>query len=66
MLAFKDPERKIFVDGSHSSTEQRFFCLGKVGDEVLTVRFTYRDDMIRIFGVGYWREGRKDYDETEE
>ena len=26
---------------------------------VMTVRFTYRDGSIRIFGAGYWRKGKK-------
>ena len=29
---------------------------------VLTVRFTYRDEIIRIFGAGYWRKGKTIYD----
>jgi len=27
------------------------------------VRFTYRGHVIRIFGAGYWRKGKKQYDE---
>jgi len=30
----------------------------------MTVRFTWRDGRIRIIGAGYWRKGRKVYDET--
>jgi len=63
-LAFLDESRVIMEDLSHSKTEQRFYCLGKVADGVLTVRFTYRNNMIRIIGAGYWRKGRKIY-ETE-
>jgi hypothetical protein len=33
-------------------------CIGKTGAGILTVRFTYRDQ-IRIFGAGYWRKGKK-------
>ncbi len=29
----------------------------------MTVRFTIRDNKIRIFGAGYWREGKKKYEE---
>lgn len=25
-------------------------------------RFTYRDDVIRIFGAGYWRKGKQIYE----
>ena len=27
----------------------------------MTVRFTWRDGRIRIFGAGYWRKGKKIY-----
>lgn len=62
-FAFADPDRVILEDLGHSDDEQRFFCLGKVAEGVLTVRFTLRDQTIRIFGAGYWRKGRKIYDE---
>jgi hypothetical protein len=29
---------------------------------VMTVRFTWRDGRIRIFGAGYWRKGKRLYD----
>jgi uncharacterized DUF497 family protein len=61
--AFADPQRVILLDEDHSDAEQRFYCLGKVGDGVLTVRFTYRNNIIRIFGAGYWRKGYKLYEE---
>lgn len=63
--AFIDPRRKIFVDSRHSQTEPRFFCIGKVGGQVLTVRFVHRNDRIRIFGAGYWRKGAKYYEKDE-
>ena len=63
-LAFLDEFRVIMEDLSHSKSEQRFYCLGKVADGILTVRFTYRNSIIRIIGAGYWRKGRKIY-ETE-
>ena len=63
-FAFMDPHRVIAVDGKHSTAEEtRYFCFGKVEDRVLTVRFTYRKGNIRIFGAGYWREGRKRYEQ---
>ena len=34
---------------------------GKSG--ILTVRFTMRNENIRIIGAGYWREGRYRYEE---
>ncbi len=56
-LAFFDPQRIVVEDLAHSFTEQRFYCLGKVNQGILTVRFTYRNKKIRIFGAGYWRKG---------
>ncbi|HAJ80198.1 MAG TPA: hypothetical protein DCO75_10565 [Fibrobacteres bacterium] len=62
--AFNDPKRIIARDVKHSTTsEQRFFCYGLVQGNIITVRFTLRNDKIRIFGAGYWREGRKKYNE---
>jgi len=56
--AFDDPRRLIAVDLTHSTElEKRYFCFGKCGDGVLTVRFTYRQEVIRIFGAGYWTRG---------
>ncbi len=61
--AFFDPDRIIFRDLEHEKSEKRFFCLGLVKDRVMTVRFTMRRKQIRIFGAGYWRQGRKRYEE---
>lgn|SRR6266850_4223443 len=61
-LAFADPRRVIAKDLSHSTQENRFYCFGRVGDGILTVRFTYRGDVIRIYGAGYWRKGRRVYE----
>jgi uncharacterized DUF497 family protein len=60
--AFADPRRVIAEDISHSSSETRFYCFGKVDDGILTVRFTYRGNVIRIFGAGYWRKGKQIYE----
>ena len=62
--AFEDPKRKIFTDSKHSEHEERYFCIGKVGNKIVTVRFTYRAGKIRIIGAGYWRRGIKYYEET--
>ena len=61
-LAFVDPRRVIAEDLSHGSGEQRYFCFGQVGAGILTVRFTYREDVIRIHGAGYWRKGKRIYE----
>lgn len=62
-FAFADPHRVIAQDLEHSDTEVRFYCFGKVGGGVLTVRFTYRDEVIRIIGAGYWRRGKAIYEQ---
>ena len=60
---FDDPRRVIVRDMAHETGEKRFFCLGLVDDAVLTVRFSYRRKRIRLFGAGYWRQGRKRYEQ---
>ena len=61
--AFADPQRVIAKDVTHSLTEERFYCFGKVGPGILTVRFTYRRNAIRLFGAGYWRKGKVIYEQ---
>ena len=61
-VAFADSRRVIAEDQPHSSSEQRYFCFGWVDSGILTVRFTYRNDVIRIFGAGYWRKGKRIYE----
>jgi len=60
--AFADPRRVIAEDLSHSGREKRYYCFGTVGGGILTVRFTYRAGVIRIFGAGYWRKGKAIYE----
>jgi uncharacterized DUF497 family protein len=62
--AFGDLNRIIAEDIDHSNHEKRYFCFGKLDGGILTVRFTYRDNVIRIFGAGYWRKGRKIYEKN--
>ncbi|MCX5678865.1 MAG: BrnT family toxin [Candidatus Omnitrophica bacterium] len=62
--AFEDPKRKIFIDSKHSEREDRYFCIGKVGDRIITIRFTYRNGKIRMIGAGYWRKGIRYYEKT--
>jgi len=61
-FAFADPDRIIARDLEHSSEEDRFYCFGQLGEGIVTVRFTYRDEVIRIFGAGYWRKGKRIYE----
>ena len=63
---FFDENRVIAEDIDHSYYEKRFYCFGsdQNGNGILTVRFTYRNNQIRIFGAGYWRKGRKIYEQA--
>jgi uncharacterized protein len=60
--AFLDSNRIVAEDLAHSYIEKRYFCFGKVNKYIMTVRFTYRNRLIRIIGAGYWRKGRKIYE----
>ena len=63
--AFADINRIIAIDIKHSSDiEKRYYCIGKLhNDEIVTVRFVLLNHNIRIIGAGYWRQGRKAYEE---
>lgn len=61
--AFIDPHRITAEDVGHSKKEKRYYLFGKVKGGVLTVRFTSRGKKIRIIGAGYWRKGKKIYEE---
>ncbi len=63
--AFLDNNRIIAEDLDHSRRDKRYFCFGKVSNRVMTVRFTWRNNVIRIIGAGYWRKGKKIYDEAQ-
>ena len=62
VAAFADPRRIILPDLSHSQRELRWYCLGRVGDAILTVRFTRRHKRVRVIGAGYWRKGKQLYE----
>lgn len=62
--AFFDKNRVILRDVKHSSNEKRYFCIGKTTNgSIATVRFTIRNSQIRIIGAGYWRKGKKIYEQ---
>ena len=61
-LAFLDRNRVILEDLEHSAEEARYYCLGRVAGGIMTVRFTYRENKIRIIGAGYWRKGKRIYE----
>ncbi len=60
--AFSDPNRIVAKDLEHSEVEERFYCFGKIAENIVTVRFTYRNNKIRIIGAGYWRKGKQIYE----
>jgi uncharacterized DUF497 family protein len=61
--AFLDPHRVIAEDLEHGGSERRYYCFGAAAGGILTVRFTYRAGRIRIFGAGYWRKGKRIYEQ---
>jgi uncharacterized protein len=63
-FAFLDPLRVIAEDLDHSGGEPRYFCFGRVHGAIMTVRFTWRNGKIRIFGAGYWRKGKAIYEKA--
>lgn len=60
--AFYDSKRIIAKDLEHSQSEERYYCFGKIKENIVTVHFTYRNNKIRIFGAGYWRKGKQIYE----
>jgi uncharacterized DUF497 family protein len=46
--AFLDTDRVIVEDVTHSTEEDRYYCIGRVAEGILTVNFTYRVSIIRI------------------
>lgn len=60
--AFYDPQRIIAEDTRHTEHEKRYFCFGHMEGGIMTVRFTYRSNRIRIIGAGYWRKGKVIYE----
>ena len=61
-FAFSDANRIIAKDLEHSEKEERYYCFGKIEESIVTVRFTYRNNKIRIIGAGYWRKGKQIYE----
>ncbi len=60
---FADPKRIIAKDLEHSRNEERFYCFGKIeNNNIVTIRFTFRNNKIRIIGAGYWRKGKQIYE----
>jgi len=62
--AFADRKRVIAEDLTHSGSERRYYCFGALSRGVLTVCFTFRARVVRIYGAGYWRKGKQIYERT--
>ena len=62
VAAFADPRRVILPDVGHRQHEPRWYCLGRIGDAILTVRFAKRGSRVRIIGAGYGRNGTRLYE----
>jgi uncharacterized protein len=60
--AFADERRVVVEDLAHSAGEPRYYCVGRVAQGILTVRFTVRSGAIRIIGAGFWRKGKAIYE----
>ena len=62
---FFDPNGIQLIDEGHSSTEKRYYWIGKSkSGRVLTTYFTKRGRKIRIIGCAKWRKFRRIYNET--
>ena len=61
--AFRDARRIIYEDLDHSTPEEtRYKCIGKIDKRGCTIRFTYREEKIGIFGAGFWQKEKKLYE----
>ncbi|MCO6448461.1 MAG: BrnT family toxin [Ignavibacteriales bacterium] len=54
----------IAKDLEHSESEERYYCFERIGENIAIVRFTYRNNKIRIIGAGYWRKGKLIYEKA--
>ncbi len=62
---FSDPDAIHLEDTKHSDQENRYYVVGKTeSGRVLTVRYTARGRVIRIFGAASWRKWRKFYEKN--
>ena len=60
---FDDPNRFTRADAKHSQDELREVCIGMIKGGIVTVRYTVRGKDIRIIGAGFWREGKRKYEQ---
>lgn len=65
MEVFGDPNVICLEDARHSSEENRYYAVGKIkGGSILTVRYTVKGNVVRIFGAAYWRKWKKFYEKS--
>lgn len=61
-MVFTDAKLILLKDERHTTSEEsRFYAIGRIEGGIVTVRFTVRRHMIRIFGAGFWSKYRKLY-----
>lgn len=60
--AFADPKRIILQDSKHSGSESRMYCLVRVANTIIMVRYVKRGKRMRIFGAGAWRQAKLIYE----
>jgi len=60
--AFSDERRVIGDDLAHSTNERRYYCIGRIDKGIATVRFAWREGVVRIIGAGIWRKGKVTYE----
>ena len=62
---FGDPKVIHVEDSKHSKRERRFYAVGRIpSGAIVTVRYTVRGNVIRIFGAARWRKWRKYYEQN--
>lgn len=57
--AFTDLNRVILEDLKHSTAEKRYYCIGRVTEGILTVRFTYRKTSLEYLEPAFGERERK-------
>jgi hypothetical protein len=64
-FAFLDENVLLLKISSTVEMKNATICFGlnEQGNGIPTVRFTHRSGRTRIFGAGYWRKGKKTYEQ---
>jgi len=60
---FLDPNVIYLRDVKHSRNEDRWHAVGRIPDgRIITVWFTWREDVVRLIGAAEFRSGREAYE----